>query len=91
MDSCSKHPDPAINKNGYHKLSVTRTRKGTKDQENCTQGWDRAGQDRPGKTSSNRDICSTMGQEKKGHVIFTEHKMNTVRGKKNIPVLFPVN
>lgn len=43
-----------------------------------------ARQDRLGRTSSNREICSTMGREEKGHVMFTAHNINIARKKKKL-------
>lgn len=87
MGSCSKHPDPGINRNNCHKPSVMQSRNQDPERHQGPgkqhQGWDRARQDRPGKTSSKRDICCTMGQEEKGHVTFTEPSANTIGGKKS--------
>lgn len=106
MDLCSEHPVPSItsmNKNSWlelpvlyswnrdyqtHIVAVSRSNGSGKL---CPRLWQsKAAKDREN-TSSNREICSSMGQEEKGSAIFTEHHLNTTGGgKKKKKVLFSI-
>lgn len=93
MDLCSERPVPHINKNGYRELPVPHSWNWDHQTHSVAAPWSngsgkpclRLWQSKAAKdwenTSSDREICSFMGQEEKGSVIFTEHNLNTIREK----------